>query len=217
MVACKGELTAEAVEPVYEMMKSTILEYVMDTTETNPECDFVAEGKGEPIASRQRILREVKFVDLLFTAITIPFDKAGSLNLLSRVKTDPRYRHLKKVVRLQLRLMTCCFAGNRRNEDYVAGKKMQDTFLGLLGEDLAVAACVTSLFSNNKHLLDEEVSLGTINLFVDLIRRKVSRPLMLQLSSYSAMRARARRVVERRLPLHQFDCYYYSSITNRLA
>ena len=77
--------------------------------------------------------------------------------------------------------MTCCFAGNRRNEDYVAGKKMQDAFLGLLGEDLAVAACVTSLFSNNKRLLDEEVSLGTINLFVDLIRRKVSRPRLLRL------------------------------------
>ena len=135
--------------------------FVIETDEKDP---FICEG--EPNKDRQKLIRELKFVEILCDMLYFPFvDKFVSLEKLEDIPT------LGRVWGLINRLLKHIVQDYRINEEYVA--QWIELFFSQLmntgeGSDDYSESTITAILGNNKKILDSQISKEDIINIVEL-------------------------------------------------
>lgn len=137
---------------------------------------------GIPIVARQQIVRELKFIDMLFWITEAPLEAGYELRDLK----DREHMMLRHVFKLAFKCLTHCAIEHLRNQQYLTNRSL-DIWRGIdindarpqyyleclvmhCGYGNGAAGALKNLVTQNRKLLEENIDTQTIGMFLSLIR-----------------------------------------------
>ena len=148
-----------------EQLLTELIFFITETEESDP---FVCEGI--PYKSRQKLMRELKVVEVLADALYYPFAE-GMFSLVRLAEVPP----LSRVCGLIYRLLKHIVQDYRLNEEYVAQwiELFFDHAMNTGDDaDSYSEATITAILTNNKKLLDRQISRQNIDHIIELCKNQ---------------------------------------------
>jgi len=159
-----------------EALLTNIIFFVTDTEDSDP---FTCEGI--PFRERQKLMRELKVIEILCDALYYPFvNRMFTLESLGHIQT------LSRVCGLLYKLIKHIVQDNRENEEY-ASQWIELFFdhavnIGETAESYSEAT-ITAILTNNKKLLDQQISRENISHIINLCQNQRKHERFLNLLS----------------------------------
>lgn len=145
-------------------MEDILTHLIFFTSDTEDDDPFTCEGI--PHKERQKLMRELKIIEILCDALYYPFaTKMFTLENLGHVQT------LSRVCGLLYKLIKHIVQDSRENEEYAA--QWIELFfdhavnIGETSESYSEST-ITAILTNNKKLLDQQISKENITHIIDL-------------------------------------------------
>ena len=147
-------------------LEQLLTELIFFVTETEVSDPFICEGI--PYESRQKLMRELKVVEVLADALFYPFSER-MFSLEKLVDVPP----LSRVCGLIYRLLKHIVQDYRLNEEYVSQwiELFFDHTMNTGDDaDSYSEATITAILTNNKKLLDSQISRENIACIIELCK-----------------------------------------------
>ena len=149
-------------------VEQLLIELIFFVTETEDNDPFLCEGI--PYKGRQKLMRELNLVEVLADALYYPFAE-GMFSLERLAEVPP----LSRVCGLIYRLLKHIVQDYRLNEEYVAQwiELFFDHAMNTGDDaDSYSEATITAILTNNKKLLDKQISRQNIAHIIDLCKNQ---------------------------------------------
>ena len=122
---------------------------------------------GIPNKLLQKILRELKVMQLVVDLVQLPFQKGVALDKLAG---NDDYKQLLTLINLLYRLLKMMAKNSLRASRLVVQQGFLAVFRSQLGKGILVTPTVKEIFENKRELLNQ-ISPDVVNHFVDLLQK----------------------------------------------
>lgn len=153
---------------MYRKMEKVLLKLCcfLFKTPFRPDVD-IYNFDGEPDPSRQKILRELNFIDYLAELISRPFER-GLIDIQLLTGTMP----ITRILAMSYTTIKYIIRENRTNELYCSqwlNLFLDHSLKTKSKKEIMAEKTLTELIDNNKRILTNRIGRGTVNKFIQLV------------------------------------------------